>query len=133
MGDHSHSDADGSQQEPTIRSASGPPASGSVSEEVLQLLLLGAQSRGQFDTDARTAIRHVSRELRTNGEPPEKLLIAFKDEVCKAIILAGLPAGPERNRLLEHVVAVFIEELFPSAGLNDDPLLPDGQSTPTGW
>ncbi len=60
----------------------------------------------------RQALREICESPDFQTEKPERLLIAFKLSLTEAANDANISPGPERTRLLDQVVTLFIEELY---------------------
>jgi|SRR5688500_8253693 len=76
------------------------------------------------DDRSHADFRPVIREI-VNGcesiEPPEQVLVAFKNSLDEVANVARIPLGPERNTRLSSLVSAFIEEMYARG-----PVLRDG-------
>lgn len=68
----------------------------------------------------RSAIRTLAKSVQGSGEPPERLLIAFKSCINDAADSAGIGLGLDRAQLVAICVSAFIEELYRTDGFVDD-------------
>jgi hypothetical protein len=88
-----------------------------LTTNLLRKLLKSAASNGKSSsltlTSAhRQAIREICTSTDYQSQTPERLLIAFKASLNEAANDANIRPSPERSELLDHVVSVFIEELY---------------------
>jgi hypothetical protein len=78
-------------------------------------LLKGALGLKVPDDRSNADFRPVLREI-INGcesiEPPEQVLVAFKNSLDEVANGARIPLGPERNVRLSSLVSAFIEEMY---------------------
>jgi hypothetical protein len=81
----------------------------------LRRLLVNAASKPDpkgVSSALRPALREICESADFRTEHPERLLIAFKLSLTEAANDANISPGPERTRLLDQVVTLYIEELY---------------------
>jgi hypothetical protein len=80
---------------------------------------LQAQLRGEWPDGAlRRAIRVMCDEAHRNGLRAEQLLVILKDAWSSLPEVARLPTGGTRERLLDRIVTMCVEEFY---GSHDTP------------